>query len=85
MFDTQFVWYLFVPLTIFLTFVLPLWMVFHYVTKWKQMKHESLGTNQVGVDVEDMKRLRETAQTLEVRIGSLEKILDEQAPGWRNS
>ncbi len=85
MFDTQIVWYLFVSLIIFLTFVLPLWMIFHYVTKWKAMKQESQGSDRMRVDAEEMKRLHDTAHTLELRIASLEKILDAQAPGWRNS
>ena len=32
-----------VPLILFLTIALPLWLVFHYVTKWKQMSQAGAG------------------------------------------
>lgn len=83
MIDTQFVWYLSGPLIVFLVFVLPLWIVFHYLTKWKQMKQESLGEGRVAIDKQELIRLRDTAVKLEQRIHSLEKILDEESPGWR--
>lgn len=84
MIDTPFVWYLSGPLIVFLAFVLPLWIVFHYLTKWKRMKHEGPGEGRVAVDRQELKRLRDTAARLEHRIRSLEKILDEESPGWRN-
>jgi len=83
MIDLEFFWYLSVPLIIFLIFVLPLWIVFHYVTKWKQMKREDLGHGRVAVDKQELQRMSDTAAKLEERIQSLEKILDEESPGWR--
>jgi phage shock protein B len=84
MIDTPFVWYLSGPLIVFLVFVLPLWIVFHYLTKWKQMKQEDLGEGRVAIDKQELLRLRDTAVRLEQRIRSLEKILDEESPGWRS-
>lgn len=57
--------------------VLPLVIVLHYVTKWKDAK---------GLTREDEKMLEEiwaSAQKMESRINALETILDDQAPDWR--
>ncbi len=62
---------------LFVTIVLPLIVVLHYVTKWKEAK---------GLTNEDEKMLEdiwESAQKMESRINALETILDEQAPDWR--
>ena len=59
------------------TIVVPLVIVLHYVTKWKDAK---------GLSREDEKMLEEiweSAQKMESRINTLETILDEQAPDWR--
>jgi len=59
------------------TIVLPLVIVLHYVTKWKDAK---------GLTREDEKMLEEiwaSAQKMESRINALETILDDQAPDWR--
>ncbi|MGD8711095.1 MAG: envelope stress response membrane protein PspB [Ectothiorhodospiraceae bacterium] len=79
----QFFSYLFVPLVLFLAIVLPLWMTFHYVTKWKLMKQNAPGTDRVSIDPQELRRLRDTAERLEQRIRSLEKILDQDSPDWR--
>ncbi len=72
-----------VPLIIFLSVVVPIWIIFHYATKWKQMKHAGAGEGQTVVDRKELKKLRETAVMLEERIDSLETILDADAPDWR--
>ncbi len=57
--------------------VLPLVIVLHYVTKWKEAK---------GLTKEDEKMLEEiwaSAKKMESRINALETILDDQAPDWR--
>ena len=62
---------------LFVTIVLPLVVVLHYVTKWKEAK---------GLTNEDEKMLEdiwESAQKMESRINALETILDEQALDWR--
>ncbi len=84
MIDTHFMWYLSVPAIIFLALVLPLWISFHYLTKWKQMKQGDLSDGRIAIDRKELVRMRDTAEKLGQRIASLEKILDEESPGWRN-
>lgn len=62
---------------VFLTVVAPLWIFFHYVTRWKQAK---------GLSREDEKMLAElweSAKRMESRINTLETILDSEVPDWR--
>lgn len=58
--------------------VAPLWLIFHYVTKWKQMK---------GITPEDeasLSDLRTAADRLEDRIRTMERIMDDEVPDWRS-
>lgn len=60
-----------------ITVCLPLWIIFHYVTKWKTAK---------GLSNEDEKMLSEiwdSANRMEDRINTLERILDVESPNWR--
>ncbi|MGK2924967.1 MAG: envelope stress response membrane protein PspB [Lysobacterales bacterium] len=62
---------------LFITICLPLWIIFHYVTKWKMSK---------GLSPEDEKMLSEVWEStnrMEERIKTLERILDIEAPNWR--
>ena len=62
---------------LFLTVVAPVWIVAHYVTRWRTAK--TLGA-------EDEKVLAEvwaSADKMESRIRNLERILDAEHPGWR--
>jgi len=63
---------------LFLTFVAPLWIIFHYVTRWRTAKALS------AEDERMLGELWESAQRMETRIHALERILDAEAPGWRN-
>lgn len=59
------------------TICFPLWIVFHYITKWKTSK---------GLTPEDEKMLSEiwdSTSRMEERIVTLERILDVEAPNWR--
>jgi len=59
------------------TVCLPLWIIFHYVTKMKMSK---------GLSPEDEKMLSEvweSANKMQERIDTLERILDIEAPDWR--
>jgi len=61
-----------------LTIVLPLWIIFHYITKWKQMK---------GISAEDeasLGDLRSAADRLEERLRTMERIMDDEVPDWRS-
>lgn len=61
-----------------LVVVAPLWIIFHHITKWKQMKIMSAEDES---NLGDMHRL---AEKMENRINTLERILDAENPGWRN-
>ena len=61
-----------------LTVCFPIWIVFHYITKWKTSK---------GLTPEDEKMLSEVWEStnrMEERIQTLERILDIEAPDWRH-
>lgn len=58
--------------------VAPLWIIFHYITKWKSAK------GLTGEDEKMLQELWESAQRMESRINALETILDEERQGWRN-
>ena len=65
-----------IPILI-LTVCLPLWIIFHYLTKMNTSK---------GLSPEDEKMLSEvweSANKMEERINTLERILDIAAPDWR--
>ncbi len=62
---------------LFMVIVLPLWLILHYVSKFKATKSLSQA------DEETLADLWRLSEILERRIESLETILDEEAPGWR--
>lgn len=57
--------------------VAPIAIVFHYLTKWREMKTISSDDERLLDD------LWQTAQKLERRVETLETILDKEAPDWR--
>jgi len=79
----EFLYFLDVPLIILLSVVMPIWILVHYITKWKMMKNAGAGDGETVVNRKELLRLRETATSLESRVASLETILDAQAPNWR--
>jgi phage shock protein B len=68
---------LFVLGILFLVVVAPIWIIFHYVTQWRQARRLS------GEDEKALGELWQSARRMEARIESLEKVLDAEAPGWR--
>ena len=60
-----------------ITIVAPIWIVSHYVTKWKLSKGLSQDETLL---LED---LWKTAQAMEKRVNTLEAILDDNVKGWR--
>ncbi len=62
---------------VFMTVILPLVIIMHYVTKWKATKGLS----------DDEQRLLEDlwkdSQNMQSRVNALETILDDQVPDWR--
>ncbi len=62
---------------VFLAVPAPLFIVLHFITRWKQSREISGGEEKM---LEDLWIL---AQRLEERLESLEIILDEELPDWR--
>ncbi len=58
--------------------VLPLWIIFHYVTRWKEQKIMSPD------DETSLTELRKSAERLEERLRTMERIMDDELPGWRS-
>lgn len=62
---------------LFLTIGLPLWLVLHFVTRWKQSREISRDDEQL------LEELWALSQRLDDRIETLERILDDDHPNWR--
>lgn len=69
----------FVLLIIFLVIVAPIWIIAHYATKNSRAKRFT------GEQEEMLNEIWESAQRMEDRIETLERILDDDTPGWRRS
>ncbi|MEK9661752.1 MAG: envelope stress response membrane protein PspB [Alphaproteobacteria bacterium] len=67
-----------VPLILLLAVVAPIWIVAHYITRWRAAK------TLTGEDEKLIQELWESATRMEDRIRTLEKILDAEAPHWRD-
>jgi len=68
---------LIVLLIVFIVIPAPLYIVLHFITKWKQSREISGGDEKM---LEDLWVL---AQRLESRLESLETILDNEPSDWR--
>jgi len=66
-----------IAVIVFIVVPAPLFIVLHFITKWKQSREISGGDEQM---LEDMWLL---ARRLEERLESLEEILDSDLPDWR--
>ncbi|MGI9202807.1 MAG: envelope stress response membrane protein PspB [Woeseiaceae bacterium] len=64
-------------LIVFIVIPAPLYIVLHFITKWKQSREISGGDEKM---LEDLWVL---AQRLEGRLESLETILDSESSDWR--
>ena len=62
---------------LFLTIVAPLFIVLHFVTKWKQGREIS------GDDEQMLEDLYLLSQRLDERLDTLERILDDDTTEWR--
>ena len=62
---------------LFLTIGLPLFIVLHFVTRWKQSREISQDDEKL------LEELWSLSQRLEDRIETLERILDDDRPTWR--
>lgn len=66
-----------IALIVFLLIPAPIFIVLHFITKWKQSREIS------GGDEELLEELWDLSQRLEKRLESLETILDSELPDWR--
>lgn len=62
---------------LFLVVIIPLFVILHFVTKWKQAREISSDDEQL---LEDLWQL---SQRLEDRLETLERILDDELSNWR--
>jgi phage shock protein B len=68
---------IFVLIVIFMTVVLPIVVIMHYVTKWKATK---------GLSDDEQRMLEDLwkdSQAMQSRVNALETILDGEVPDWR--
>ena len=74
----NFLEFMFVPMILLLTVVVPIWITLHY---------RSLNNSSRALRDEDREALEEMLETVDrmtVRIVNLEAILDADRPNWRN-
>jgi phage shock protein B len=62
---------------IFLVVVAPIWIIAHYLTRWRRSRKLSIE------DERSLGELYEVARKMEPRLAALERVLDAEAPGWR--
>ena len=68
---------MFVLTLIFMTVIVPLFVIMHYTTKWKATKGLSDDEHRM---LED---LWKESQSMQSRVNALETILDNEVPDWR--
>ncbi len=59
------------------TVIAPVWIIAHYITRWRTAKVLSAEDERMLAELWDL------APQLESRINTLERILDAEAPDWR--
>ncbi|ELY2857740.1 envelope stress response membrane protein PspB [Cronobacter sakazakii] len=69
--------FLAIPLTLFVLFVLPVWLWLHYSNR---SGRDALSQS----EQQRLAQLNEDAQRMRERIHALEQILDAEHPNWRN-
>ena len=55
------------------------WLIFHYMTKWKQAKTLTLGDEQL------LDELHDAARRLDDRLNTIERIMTAENPNWRQT
>ncbi|MBA2466477.1 MAG: envelope stress response membrane protein PspB [Sphingomonas sp.] len=53
------------------------WLIFHYITKWKQAKTLTAGDEKL------LDELHDSARRLDDRLCSIERIMTAENPDWR--
>lgn len=62
---------------LFMAVVAPIWVLLHYITRWKSTKTISNEDESLLAD------LWESADRIDQRLTNIERILDAEAPDWR--
>lgn len=62
---------------LFVTIPLPLWIILHYVTKWKRSRELS------GTEEDMLEEIWSLSQQMESRLNALETIMEDEIPDWR--
>ena len=68
-----------IAVILFIAIPVPLFIILHFITKWKQSREISSSDEQM---LEDLWHL---SQRLQERLESLEIILDGEMPDWRKN
>ncbi len=68
-----------VAIIVFIAIPAPLFIVLHFITKWKQSRELS------GGDEKMMEDLWLLSEKLDDRLEALETILDNELPAWRKN
>ena len=55
------------------------WLIFHYITKWKQAKTLTVGDEQLLDELHDM------AKRLDDRMCTIERIMNAEHPNWQQA
>ena len=55
------------------------WLIFHYITKWKQAKTLTVGDEQL------LDELHEMARRLDDRMCTIERIMTAENPDWQQA
>jgi phage shock protein B len=63
---------------LFMAIVAPIWVLLHYITRWKSTKTIS------NEDENILAELWESADRIEALLNNIERILDTDSPDWRN-
>lgn len=64
---------------VFLVIVVPTWLGLHYSSTWRKNRAFSAEDEALLSD------LHKSADKMETRLDSIERILDDEMPGWRRS
>lgn len=68
-----------IAIIVFIAIPAPLFIILHFITKWKQSREMS------GGDERMLEELWQLSTKLEDRMDALETILDNEIPAWRKN
>ncbi len=72
-----------VALVIFVLFVLPIWIISHYLSKRRKQPHGQAPAYAVPANANDLAQLVQIAERLERRLDAMESLMDAENPHWR--